>query len=173
MKIKKTGKWTYKTIAEAIVREKIGSRTGLFRVLPGAYQAARKNGWLEKLLPTDLRSGKTIGYRFVWTRGMCESAAKGYSSVRDFRLGCYGAYIKSVRNGWLKSFGWLSGLRKSRGYWSRERCLNEALKYRTFSGLRKGCPVAYNTAYRKGWSRDFFWFSSGRKCRGLKLGFGK
>ena len=166
-------KWSYRSISKTIENSKIESRGELSRKYPGAYQVARRNGWLRKLIPTDFRFGTTIRNRFVWTKGMCETVAREFASVGEFRKECPGAYHKAVRAGWLKNYEWLSDRRKRRGFWSRERCLREALKYRTLGGLVKGCPAAYYAAHRNGWTGDFFWFGSGKKCRGLKWNFSK
>ena len=166
-------KWSYRSISKTIKDSGIGSRGELSRTYPGAYRAALRNGWLGKLVPEDFRFGTAIRNRFVWTEGMCRSVAKECSSVKEFRKECSGAYHKAVRSGWLKTYEWLSGKRKGRGFWSRERCLREALKYRTLGGLAKGCPGAYYAAHRNGWTGDFFWFGSGKKCRGLKWNFSK
>lgn len=166
-------KWTFKKISETIRNSGIETRTELSRKYQGAYRCAQRNGWLEKLIPEDFRTGKTIRNRFIWTKAMCESVAKECSSVSEFRNTCGTAYRKAVRSGWLRSFKWLSGMRKPRNFWTRKRCFRAALNYRTPGGFFKGCPSAYVVARRNGWTGDFFWFGSGKASRGLKVDFSK
>ena len=170
---KKHRKWTFGTIRETIEDFGIETRGEFSRKFPGAYRFALRNGFLGKLIPGDFRFGKTVRNRFVWTREACDSIAKGCSSVAEFRKECTGAYLKAVRSGWLKSYRWLSGTRKPRNFWTRERCFREAMNYRTPGGFFKGCPSAYVVSRRNGWTGDFFWFGSGKGSRGLKVDFSK
>ena len=48
-----------------------------------------------------------------------------------------------------------------RGYWTKERCTEEAAKYITKSAFRNGSPGAFSSAYRHGWLDEI--------CQNLKL----
>lgn len=50
--------------------------------------------------------------------------------------------------------GSLGGL----GLWTKERCRNEAEKYRSKSEFEKGCGSAYKVARQNGWLSDYIWF---------------
>ncbi len=41
--------------------------------------------------------------------------------------------------------------RKSNGYWTKERCAEEALKYKTKTEFRKGSPGAESASIKNGW----------------------
>lgn len=43
---------------------------------------------------------------------------------------------------------------KPRNYWTKERCREEALKYKNKKEYRNGNNGSYNAAYRKGWLND-------------------
>jgi hypothetical protein len=47
-------------------------------------------------------------------------------------------------------------MRKPSGYWTKERCLEEALKYNSRVEIRKGCLGAYKSIKRNGWSEELF-----------------
>lgn len=45
----------------------------------------------------------------------------------------------------------MSDQNHKRGYWTKERCTEEAAKYITKSAFRNGSPGAFSSAYRHGW----------------------
>lgn len=47
------------------------------------------------------------------------------------------------------------------GYWTKERCAEEAAKYKTKSAFRYGSPGAFTSAYKHGWINEI--------CQNLKL----
>jgi len=70
--------------------------------------------------------------------------------------------IKDVEAFWVNNFlenGWeilnetsaIGSIGKSRIFWTKERCLKEANKYKTKQEFRKFSKYAYNAASRKGW----------------------
>ena len=51
-------------------------------------------------------------------------------------------------------FGWILPkiiIRKSKGYWVKEKCIEEASKYNTISEWRKNNQVSYKIAYMNNW----------------------
>jgi hypothetical protein len=44
--------------------------------------------------------------------------------------------------------------RKPAGYWTKERCHEEALKYQFKVDFKKGCAPAYQAAQKHGWIDD-------------------
>lgn len=55
----------------------------------------------------------------------------------------------------------MSDQNHKRGYWTKERCAEEAAKYITKSAFRNGSPGAFSSAYRHGWLDEI--------CQNLKL----
>ncbi|MBQ2884511.1 MAG: GIY-YIG nuclease family protein [Alphaproteobacteria bacterium] len=55
----------------------------------------------------------------------------------------------------------MSDQNHKRGYWTKERCTEEAAKYITKSAFRNGSPGAFSSAYRHGWLDEI--------CQNLKL----
>ena len=60
----------------------------------------------------------------------------------------------------------LSTERKPNGYWTRERCYDEAKKYHSNKEFRKACGSAYTIAVRNGWVGDYNWFEELAKPKG-------
>ena len=49
------------------------------------------------------------------------------------------------------------------GKWNRETVFKKAKEYKTRWGFHKGCPGAYNVAWKNGWLDEMIWFKH-RKC---------
>ena len=56
--------------------------------------------------------------------------------------------------------------KKPAGYWTRERCYDEAKKYRTNKEFRKDNNSAYAISVRNGWIVDYTWFEELAKPKG-------
>ena len=48
------------------------------------------------------------------------------------------------------------------GYWTRERCFEEAQKYSSKQEFRTNCSSAYTIAWRNGWLADYTWLNKPR-----------
>lgn len=55
----------------------------------------------------------------------------------------------------------MSNQNHKRGYWTKERCAEEAAKYKTKSAFKNGSPGAFSSAYRNGWINEI--------CQNFKL----
>ena len=42
------------------------------------------------------------------------------------------------------------------GYWTKENCQKESLKYKTRTELKKGSSGAYHSSRKNGWLDEFF-----------------
>ena len=49
-------------------------------------------------------------------------------------------------------------MRKPRGYWTYERCFEEAKKYKTRMDFKNGSPRAYSLSAKNKWLDDYNWF---------------
>ena len=103
----------------------------------------------------DVENGKR---KRKWTYEKCQEEAKKYRTRTEFQKGNPGAYIYARKNGFLKSFDWFVETMKPSGYWTRERCEEEARKYKTKGDFLKGCSAAHSASVRNGWLDDFDWF---------------
>ena len=86
-----------------------------------------------------------------WTKERCREEALKYNSRSEFRNESGGASFKAQRKGWFEEIC-THMVRKSKpvGYWTKERCREEALKYNSRSQYRKKCP-SYQAAHKNGW----------------------
>ena len=63
----------------------------------GAYQKAKRKGWLDDYTWLKPLTG-------FWTYEACKAEAAKYEKRSHFKAGCIGAYTKSRINGWLDEF---------------------------------------------------------------------
>ena len=91
---------------------------------------------------------KPNGY---WSKERCIEEAKKYSYARMWELTSKSSYSSATKNGWLEecTAHMISPI-KPNGYWSKERCIEEAKKYETITEWRSNCN-SYTYASRKGW----------------------
>ena len=62
----------------------------------GAYESARKNGWLD-----DICSHMRLLWEIKWDHSSAKKEAKKYKSRGDFHKFSHGAYESARKNGWL------------------------------------------------------------------------
>jgi predicted GIY-YIG superfamily endonuclease len=120
---------------------KLGSR--------GAQSSAYKNGWLDEICAHMDKQTNPAG---SWTKERCREEALKYNNLNDFKTSAGGAAAAAQRNGWIDEICSHMEIRdiKPRGYWTKERCREEALKYNTRSSYIKGSPSG-QVAGRNGW----------------------
>ena len=116
-----------------------------------AYQLAKKNGWIDEVCSHMLSFSKKRGY---WTKEKCkENAIKCLSRI-EFQTKYPSAYIACRRNRWLDEVcSHLKGY-KQHGYWTKENCAIEALKYKTRNEFRKGSSWSYRISCKNDWLND-------------------
>lgn len=116
----------------------------------GAYTAAWRNGWLKEF--TWLKRQISEPYTF---KQFAETVQK-YETLKEFREKEYALYSAAKKNKWLDSeeFNSLTRLSKPNGYWTKEHCAEEALKYESLTDFCNNSPSAYGSAWRNGWLRE-------------------
>ena len=89
--------------------------------------------------------------------------SKKYKYRGDYRIGSLGSYKVAFRNGWIEDFTWLQKQKPNiRRVWTKEKCREVAVKYKSASEFRKGNKSAYKAATRYKWLRDYIWFNNGQ-----------
>lgn len=137
-----------------------------------AYTSARKRGWLKEF--TWLVDEKRLvqvkqpkKQRPEWNYDTCYAEAKKYKTRSEFEYakGASGAYVTARRNGWIDDYTWFEQKQKPNGYWTYERCYDEASKYTTRTDFQygKGSGRAYKVARDNGWLDDYVWLEEKRK----------
>lgn len=87
----------------------------------------------------------------------CYKIALQYSSKGEFQRKSKYVYEKARLKNWLKDYTWFIPIRKPKGYWTYEKCYEEAKKYTKFNDFLIGCKPAFCTSYNNGWLDDFTW----------------
>ncbi len=136
--------------------KKYKTRSEFSKGCNSAYVKALKESWIDEYTWLKSRQSKPSGY---WDNyDHCYKEARKYKNRRGFQKGCYGAYTKAWRNGWLNDYIWFEERKKPNGYWNRETCHNEAIKYITKKEFKEKANGAYQLAYKEGWLDDYTWF---------------
>ena len=105
-----------------------------------SYRSAIRNKWLDEICSHMSRTKNKSGY---WTKEKCEESILRCKTMSEFRESYKGAYSTCLKNNW-DVFSHLSKSdTKPFGYWTKERCQEEALKYTRRSDLQKYCISAY------------------------------
>lgn len=92
-----------------------------------------------------------------WCKANVLASAAPYKTIRDFRNSEPSAYSTAKKKGWLPQVtAHMKPLKNPDGYWSenKDRCRDEALKYKTRSDFNKHSKSAYLACYLNGWLDD-------------------
>lgn len=102
-----------------------------------------------------------------WTYKTCYEEAKKYKKRSEYNKNSKTSYVVARDKGWLNDFTWLEISSKPHGYWTYDRCHEEAKKYKTKREFEKGCPGAYDAVISHKWMADFdYIFVDGQKPKG-------
>lgn len=122
------------------------NKTQWMKKSSGAYNAARKNGWVDECTAHMKKNNK------VWTKKSCVDSALTCSTLAQWRKKYDSAYNAARRNGWLdECTAHIPKKYKPRGYWTEKRCMEDALKYPSRSQWKKYSASAYTAARKNGW----------------------
>jgi hypothetical protein len=102
------------------------------------------------------KPGNLGGSKVFWTKEKCKECADLCDSYREFRKKFKNAYDAALKRGWLTEI--CHHLEKvntfPKGYWTKEKCYEEALKYDNISIFQKNSPSAYGAALRNSWIKE-------------------
>ena len=102
-----------------------------------------------------------------WTYKTCYEEAKKYKKRSEYNKNSKTSYVVARDKGWLNDFTWLEVSSKPHGYWTYDRCHEEAKKYKTKREFEKGSPGAYDAVITHKWMADFdYIFVDGQKPKG-------
>ena len=122
---------------------------------PNEYQSLYRKKLLEKLcedmgwdLPEQKKTPKPYGY---WTKERCLEEALKYTTKAEWSKNGNGSHTTAIRNSWYNECTThMVELQKPKGYWTLERCMEEALKYKTKSEWAKNSSSTYYSAKKNG-----------------------
>ena len=128
-------------------------KRGEFRKLDrSAYNAAHVHGWLDEICAH--MSIHKYKVKCFWTKEKCAEKALLYKHRVDFKKGDGSAYTTAVAHGWLDEI--CSHMTKPPlpRKWTKEKCHQVALKYKTAKEFRQNEKSVYATARNFGWLEE-------------------
>lgn len=142
-------KWSYEEIKKLAARYDTVKEFTIAN--PSAYTIALKHRWWNEISQHMVRAvehGK-------WTLEALTSEAHKYSSRVDFKKNNPGAYSAAHKKGWLDLVcQHMEYLVNPNDYWTKERVLAEAQKYRIRVVFQKDSTAAYQKAWKEGWLEE-------------------
>ena len=112
-------------------------------------------GWFDELC-SHMVDGNSLR-EFKWNKEACRLEALKYNSLSEFRKKSGSAYNACLKNKWGKElFTHFIKTKKPSGYWTYEKCKEEASKYKCRSHFQKGSGSAHGSSIKNGWLDEFF-----------------
>jgi len=113
-----------------------------------AYNSARRNGFLDEICA---HMTLAVSKKIFWTKAKCHEEALKYNSKAEFKRNKSAAYSAAYKKGFLDEIcAEMKSLNKFNNYWTKERCQEEALKYKTRAEFGRGTSAAYSAAGKSG-----------------------
>jgi len=138
------------TLVECIsVAKKCKSRSSFKKEFSGAWDFAHNNGLLVEVYK-HLINPNNVSIK--WTKEKCKIICNKYTTLSDFRKNEPKVYDAISNKKWLNELC-SHMIRKSKpnGYWTKEKCLEESLKFNTKTEWIKTPHSSYSIAHRNGW----------------------
>lgn len=90
-----------------------------------------------------------------WTKAKVLIAARNFQSRTQFKQEDPKAYSAALRNRWLEeACDHMQRKKRPNGYWTKQRCKEEARKFSTVKEFKSSSDAAYSTALQKGWKAE-------------------
>jgi len=118
----------------------------------GAYSAAQRKKWISEICKHMIEKRKPMYY---WVKENCQIEALKYKSKWEFFKKSNGAYESSRKNGYLNDIcQHMVEKQKPMYYWTKDKCKEESLKYKTKKEFNNNSGGAYKRAKINGWLDD-------------------
>lgn len=149
----------YWTKEKAIENAKLYTRRIDWEKTKGSsYGVAKYNGWYDECVAHMDETLKPSGY---WTLERCIEDAKQYEYKEDWKTayligkstGAYNAARKN-KEWFLLCTAHMKQKIKPSGYWTKERCIEEAKKYTKPNDWIKGNQTSHNRSKKMGWFEE-------------------
>lgn len=97
-----------------------------------------------------------VGYsRRKWTRELCHEEALKYETRWDFQKFSTNEYSAAKNHGWLGDIcSHMESPIKSPGYWTKEKCIEEAKKYKSRNEFKTNATYPYKIMTINGWTEE-------------------
>ena len=93
--------------------------------------------------------------KLYWTKERCHEVSLVCKSRYELQKKYISVYISSLKNGWLDEIcSHMIKKTKPTGYWNKELCLVESLKFKSRNDFRLNSKGAYSFARRMKWLDD-------------------
>jgi len=143
--------WNYENCKSVAL--KYNNRTDFKNNNRSAYNYAYKNKFLNDICSHMILTNRKP--RNYWTKEQCHHESLKYKTKSEFKNENKSAYKKALLNNWLDEIcSHMKPLKKPNGYWTKERCQKEALKYKTKSEFYNNNNSAYSKALNNKWLDD-------------------
>jgi hypothetical protein len=121
-----------------------------------AYNKALKMKWIDEVTSHMTRLIKVSGH---WTKDAVVQSASQYKSQTAWKKEHGGAWNKAVKMGWIGDacahMGFMDEAKiKPQGYWTKDRVLESAKKFKTQAEWNKAEASAVGVASKKGWIKE-------------------
>ena len=151
-----------------IAQWNISAKDDIFRILTEKLlEISKSRGqtiYLKSRQLTDAESKKIIS-RIKWTLETCLEEAKRYKSRKEWQTHGAGSYQAAFKKGWLdQCCSHMERKLAPRGFWTIERCVEDAKQYQTLKEWSEAKPSGYSVARSNNWiSKCTPHMSDGRK----------
>ena len=144
-KTRPDGYWTYERCKEEALKYK--KRAHMQKAESGAYSSMQKHGWIDELTS---HMKKPTNQKINWNYDDCKKTIAQYNSLMEFRTKEKSMYIGILKNNWKELLSALEYVFRENGYWTYERCKEEALKYKTKKDFRENSH-AHDVIKKNNW----------------------
>ena len=141
--------WNYERCLKEALKYK--TKTEFQKKSKGAYNSSRNNGWYYDVCShMNIINTKPYGY---WNIERCAEEALKYKTLNEFKFGSPSAYGSSMKHKFFKDIctHMIRIERLENGYWTKGRCEDESLKYKTRKEFQKNSPTAYRITHKNKW----------------------
>jgi predicted GIY-YIG superfamily endonuclease len=131
------------------IAKKCVSRSDFKKKFSGAWDSAYNNGWLIEVY-TYLKNPNNLTIK--WTKENCRIICNKYLSYSEFIKNEPKLYDAILQKKWLIELcSHMLRNKNLKGFWTKERCLKESLKYETKTDWMKHSCKSYQAAHKGGW----------------------
>lgn len=120
------------------------------KVLEGKFlNKYKKEGWN---ILNKFKTGGIGNKKLYWNKENCQKEALKYRSRKEFQIKCSSAYNSSRNHKWLDEVcSHMFSTLKHKGFWTKDKCKEIALKYKTRKEFLKNDVTVYNICVRNNW----------------------
>jgi predicted GIY-YIG superfamily endonuclease len=127
---------------------KYNSKTEFNKESRKIYNFSKKNNWLDDICSHFINN-------IIYSKEMCQEDALKYNSRSEFKKESSIIYRISVKYGWLEDIcSHMISKQKPSGYWTKEKCQKEALKYNSKKEFKEKSNGAFYSSKRNNWLDD-------------------